>query len=151
MAIPADVAAHFILIESQVFGGLQILFDVPTTADGLDHEGQRRSGASEDEVGGDLAGIVEAATKEEEVAVIDAALMDDGQDGPGEETLTFGAQALGEEVPVGWTQGLLLDGGHISQQAAVAGLDSDDLNGGDRQSVGVVLLFQPEAQVRAVA
>src|SRR5437762_11837237 len=38
MAIPADIAADFILIEPQVFGGLQIFFDRPAGANSL-HDG----------------------------------------------------------------------------------------------------------------
>src|SRR5260370_5292029 len=35
MAIPAHVAAHFIVIQPQVFGGLQVLFNAPAHANGL--------------------------------------------------------------------------------------------------------------------
>src|SRR2546421_3314478 len=113
MAIPAQVTAHFILIESQVFGGLQVLFDVPAAANGLDHDGQRRGRRRKDEIRGDLAGIVEAATKDEEVTVVDGALMHNGQDGPGKQTLAFGTQALGEGLPVRWAERLLMNGGGI--------------------------------------
>src|SRR2546421_7912083 len=122
MAIPAQITAHFILIESQVFGGLQVLFDVPAAANGLDHDGQRRGRERKDEVRGDLAGIVEAATKDEEVAVVEGAVVQDGQESPGKEALTFAAVALREELPVLWAERLLLDRGNISQQAPVVGL-----------------------------
>src|SRR5260370_1797923 len=69
MAIPAEVTAHFIVIESGVFGGLQVLFDVPAAANGLHDGGQRRSREPEDEVGGYLAGVAGAATQDEELAV----------------------------------------------------------------------------------
>jgi hypothetical protein len=131
VAIPAQVATYFLLVEAQVFGGLQVLFDVKAGANGLHDEGQRGSRRRKDEVGSDLAGIIEAATQDEEVAVIDAALMHDGQDGPGEETLAFGAQALGEQLPVLGAQRLLLDGGDIGEQGSVAGLASSDLDGGN--------------------
>ena len=124
---------------------------MPAGANGLHDEGQRRGQWGKDEVRGDLAGIIEAAAQDEEVAVIDTALVQDGQDGPGEEALALGAQALGEQLPVVWAQRLLLDGGHIGEQESIAGLDTDDLDGGNGEGVGVVLLFQPEAQIGAVA
>jgi hypothetical protein len=46
---------------------------------------------------------------------------------------------------------LLLDGGDIGEQGSIARLDTHDLDGGNRQSVGIALLFQPEAQVGTVA
>jgi hypothetical protein len=151
MAIPAQVATHFIVIEPQGFGGLQVLFDVPAAANGAYDGGERRGQWGKDQVSGDLAGIVEAAPKDEEVAVVEAALVQDGQAGPGKEALAFAAQALREELPVRWAQRLLLDGSDIRQQAALVRLDTDDLERGDRQGVGVALLFQEDPQVRAVA
>ncbi len=50
MAIPAAVAAHFVLIESQSFGGLQILFDMKACANGLDDDGQGRLQGSVDQI-----------------------------------------------------------------------------------------------------
>ena len=35
VAIPAHVAAYFILVKSQNFASVQVLFDVPTAANGL--------------------------------------------------------------------------------------------------------------------
>ena len=150
MARPADRTAHFILIESEVFAGFDVLFDVPAAAN-RPHDGrQRRGWERKDQVGGDLAGIVEAATKDEEVAVVHRALVHDGQDGPREEPLAFGALALREELPVLGAQ-RLLDAGDIGQHAPVFGLDTDDFDGGDGQGRRVALLLQEEAQVGAVA
>jgi hypothetical protein len=58
MAIPAEVAAHFILIESQCFARLQVLFDAPACANGLHHGGQRSLGWSPDEEVSQLVGVV---------------------------------------------------------------------------------------------
>ena len=91
MAIPAQIAADFRLIESQVFGGLDVLFDVPACADRL-HDGRQGSGGwCPHQVEGHLGWIIEATTKDEEVATIDRALVQEGQDGPIKEALALGA------------------------------------------------------------
>src|SRR5712692_145635 len=42
VAIPAHIAAYFILVKSQSFASVQVLFDVPTAANGLHDERQGR-------------------------------------------------------------------------------------------------------------
>src|SRR5947209_4051789 len=82
MAIPAEVAAHFILIESQVFAGLQVLLNAPAGANGLHDGGQRRVQRSKDQVVGELVGVVKATAHDQEVATVHAASLEPGQDGP---------------------------------------------------------------------
>src|SRR5437660_2444585 len=100
MAVPAEVAAHFILVESQVFAGLQVLFNAPASANGLHHGGERRGKGSPDQVIGQLMWVVEAATDEQPVSSIDGAALHPGQERPVEEPFPFGAQTLAEAVPV---------------------------------------------------
>src|SRR6266568_2528733 len=50
MAVPAQVTAHFIVVESEGFASLQVLFDMPAGPDGLHHGGQERVGWSPDQV-----------------------------------------------------------------------------------------------------
>ena len=73
MAIPANVAAHFILIESQRFGGLQVLFDMPAGTNGLHHDGEGRLQGSVDQVIGQFVGVVEAATDHEKCSTVGGA------------------------------------------------------------------------------
>src|SRR5882762_7382463 len=122
MTIPAQVAAHFILIESQSFGRFQVLFDTPPCTNGLHHGGQRRLWWSRDEEIGHLIWIVKATAKDEPVAAIHGASLRDGQTRPVEKPLAFGAQASREALPIASTQGLLGDAGHITEQKACAGL-----------------------------
>ena len=150
MAIPADVATDFILIESQVFAGLQVLFNVPTRANGLHDGGERRGLGSKDQVVGQSVRGVQAATHDQEVAAVDAAALEPGQDGPVKEALAFGAQALTQGLPVLLAKGLLGDVGHRVEQASLLGLDTDDLDGWHGQRVGVALRFEEGAQVGAV-
>jgi hypothetical protein len=151
MAIPAEVAAHFIVVESQIFGRLQVLLHVPAGADGLHHEGQRRVEWGPDQVIGQFVWVVEAAPHHEPMATVYGAPMHHGQARPIKEALAFGAQARRVALPVAGTQRLLRTAGHISQQDARAGLYTDDFGGGHRQRVGVALLLQEVAQARAVA
>src|SRR5262249_15785941 len=73
MTIPAEVAAHFILIESQSFGGLQVLFDVPPCANGLHHDGEGRLIWSGNEVISQFVGVVEATTDHKELSTVHGA------------------------------------------------------------------------------
>ena len=91
MARPAQIAADFRLIESQGFGGFNILFDVPAGPDGLDDGGERRGQGSKDQVIGQFVRVIEAATNHEEVATVERALVEDRQDGPVKEALALGA------------------------------------------------------------
>ena len=126
MAIPAQIAAHFRLIESQGFGSFNILFDVPAGPDGLDDGGERRGQGSKDQVIGQFVRVIEAATNHEEVATVERALVEDRQDGPVKEPLALGAQALGESLPVLRAERTLGDAAHISKQRAGGGLDTND-------------------------
>src|SRR6266496_670829 len=65
VAIPAEVTAHFIVIESEGFTSLQILLDMPAAPNGPHDDGQRRVRARPDQVGAELAGIVEEDRSEE--------------------------------------------------------------------------------------
>src|SRR6266516_5798122 len=66
MTIPAEVAADFIVIQSEVFGRFQVLFDVPPCANGLDNNGQRGVRWRRDQEVSQLVGVVQAAAHHEE-------------------------------------------------------------------------------------
>ena len=87
MAIPADIAADFIVIQSKIFGGFQVLFDAPTRSNSL-HDGRQGRGQwGKDQVRGHFKRRVEAATKHQEVAFVHGAMLEQGQDGPIKEPL----------------------------------------------------------------
>ena len=115
MAIPTPVAAHFILIEAQVFGDLQVLFDVPAGANGLHHGGQGRLRRGPDQIIGQFMRVLQAAAKDEPMATVQAAPMHQRQPGPIKEALAFGALALTEPLPIAGMERLVRDAGHISQ------------------------------------
>src|SRR5947208_17188394 len=98
MAIPAQIAADFRLIESQVFGGLDVLFDVPACADRL-HDGRQGSGGwFPHQVEGHPGWSIEATTKNEGVATIHRALVPEGPGGPIKETQPLCAQTPREAL-----------------------------------------------------
>src|SRR6266480_276968 len=111
MAIPAQVAADLIVIESEGFVGVQVLFDVPTASDSLHHGGQGRVGWRPDQIIGQLIGVVEAAAHEEPMATIRDTSLHHRQASPVKKTLAFGAQALREAVPLPDTERLLGNAG----------------------------------------
>ena len=151
MAIPADVAAHFILIQAKIFAGFQILFNVPTGANGL-HDGGQGSGLrSKDQVIGHGLRGIEATAKHQPMALVHGATVEQRQHGPIKEPLPFGPLALTESLPVLGAQGVLPDAGHITEQASRFGLPSSDFGARDSHCVGVSLLLQPQSQVEAVS
>ena len=93
VAIPAQVAAHFVVIESEGEALLQVLFDVPAGADGLHHGGQGRVGWGPDQVIGQLVRVVQAAAHDEPMAPVGGAGLHEGQASPVKEALAFGALA----------------------------------------------------------
>ena len=76
MAIPADVAAHFILVKSKLFAGLQVLFDAPACPNGLHDGGQGCRQWGKDQVIGQFVRLVQTATKDQEVSVVHSASVD---------------------------------------------------------------------------
>src|SRR6266700_267951 len=150
MAIPAEVAADFILIQSQVFAGLQVLLNAPAGPNGLHDGAERRGQGSKDQVIGQLLRIVQATAYDQEMAAVDVAALEPGQDGPVKEAFAFAAQALREWLPVLWAQGLLGDAGDRAEQASLLGLDTDDLDARHGQGVGIALRLEEGAQLRAV-
>ena len=91
---------------------------MPPCANGLHHGGQGSVGWGKDEEIGQLAWIVEAAAKDEPMASVHRAPMHHGQARPGKEALPFGAQTLGETLPIAPTQSLLRKAGDITEQQA---------------------------------
>src|SRR5260370_13421561 len=126
MAIPTPVAAHFILIELQSFGGLQVLFDMPVGATGLHHGGQGGVGRGPDQEIGQLVWVVEAAAHQEPMATVHGASVHDWQASPVKEALPFGTQALTQTLPITDTERLLCDAGHRASQDACPCLYTDD-------------------------
>lgn len=94
MAVPAEVTASFIMIQTKAFRGLQALFDAPPCANGLDHDGQRGVWWGPDQEVGQFVGIVEAAAHEEPMTTVHGASMHDWQASPVKEAFAFGAQTL---------------------------------------------------------
>src|SRR5215472_6765691 len=70
MSVPAEVAAHFIVRETESFARLQVLFDVPACADGLHAGGQRRGRRSKNQIVRQLMWRIETATDQQEVAFV---------------------------------------------------------------------------------
>ncbi len=151
MTIPADIAADFIVIESKIFGGFQVLFDAPTRSNSL-HDGRQGRGQwGKDQVIGHFERRVEAATKHQPMAFVHGAMLEQRQDGPIKEPLPFGALALTESLPVLGAQRTVPDAGDIAEQTPRLGLHADHFGGRNGQGVGVALLLQPEPQVGAVS
>jgi hypothetical protein len=151
VAIPAEIAADFILIQAQLFTSLQVLFDVPPRANGLHDGGELRGKWGPDEIKGQLSWVVETATDHEEVASVHGPGLHPGEAGPVEKAFAFGALALAEPLPVAGPKVLGGQAGHVSEEACLLALHTDDFGAGDGERVGVALLFQPLPQVRAVA
>ena len=141
VTIAADIAAHFRLVQAQVFAGLQVLFAVPTRANSLHHGRERRRQWSRDQVRSQFVRVVEAATDDQPVATVHAALLDPGPDGPIEKALPFGALALTEALPVLGAQGTVGDIGDITEQDAGFGLPSSDFGARHRQRVREAVLL----------
>ncbi len=124
---------------------------MPAGSNGLHHDGQGRIQGSGDQVVGQFVGVVEAATDHEEVTTVHRASAHDRQASPVKEALAFGAQAGREALPIAGTQRLLRDTGDITEQKTCSALHANDFGARDGQRVGVALLFEEDAQVRAMA
>src|SRR5215475_12125203 len=85
MAVPGEVTAHCIVIEAQIFGRFQVLFDAKACANRLHHERQRRLHGSVDQVIGQLVRVVEAATDHEPMTTVRDTSMYHRQASPVEE------------------------------------------------------------------
>ncbi len=151
MPIPAQVAAPFVVVQAQSFGRFSILFDVPPRSNGLDDRGQGHAKRGEDQVKGQLGGIIEATTDDQEVACIHAPGLHPGQDGPIKEAFSFSALALAEPLPVPAPKLVVRDAAHIAEQNSCGSLHADHFGAGDSHGVGVALLLEPLPQVRTVA
>jgi hypothetical protein len=93
MAVPAHITAHFIVVESEGFASLQVLFDMKACPDGLHHGGQGCVGWGPDQVIGQLVRVVQAAAHDEPMAPVHGAGLHEGQASPVKEALAFGALA----------------------------------------------------------
>ena len=151
MAIPAHVVTYFVLVKSQRFAGLQVLFDVPAAANGQHDERQGRVRWGPDQIEGQLVRVVEAAAKNEPMATVGGDPIEDRQPGPIEEPRPFGALALAEAMPVLWVQCVSCDIADITEQASRWSLHTDHFDGGNSHRVGVALLLEKEPQVKTVA
>src|SRR5436190_646428 len=70
MAIPADPAADFVLVQSHILRRFEVFFNMPAGADGRNHLGQGGALWPKDEVVGLLERIAEAPTNEQPVPSI---------------------------------------------------------------------------------
>src|SRR6266536_1065524 len=100
MAIPSQEAAHFVVIEPQVFAILKIFFDAKASSQSGDFGLQRGLGGSKDQVVGQVWGGSDAATDEQAVPPIIATLMPHGHARPLKETRPFAALAHRQGLPV---------------------------------------------------
>src|SRR2546429_6835477 len=125
VAIPAEVAAHFILVKAQVFADFQVLFDVPPGANGPHHDGQRCVGRSPDQVVSQLVRVIEATTKDEPMATVGLTSVDERQAGPVKGGPAFWAPAANGPMPLLFWQRPGRDTGPLSQQKAGAGLPTN--------------------------
>ncbi len=121
MAIPAQVAADLIVIESEGFAGLQVLFDVPPASDSLHHGGQGGIRWGSDQEIGQLVRVVEAAAHDEPMATVRDTSMHHGQASPVKKALPFGAQARRVAVPIPGTERLLCNAGHVDSAGGRCG------------------------------
>ena len=151
MAVPTEVATHFILIEAKIFGVFQVDLNRPACSDSQNHRVQGGPRRCEDQVIGLFARVVEATANHQPVASIHGAVKDLRQDGPIKEPLAFGSLTHRESLPVLRVQYLLLDARHITNPVSLGSLNTNHFIGRDGQREGETLLFQPEPQVRAVS
>src|SRR5258708_10695723 len=151
MAVPANVATHFILIEAKIFGIFQVDLNRPPRSDCQDDGLQGGPRRCEDQVIGLFVRVVQATAENYPVASVHYATMDLGHNGPIKEPLPFGSQAHRESLPVLGTQRLLLDACHLANPVSLSGLNTDDFIGRDSQRVGEALLFPPDPPVSAVS
>ena len=134
MTIPAEVAAHFIVVKAEGFGRFQVLFDAPARADGQPPwwaQGSRvapRPGSRPTRVGRPGSGAPRANGDRRRPQHARWA------DEPVKEALAFGTQALGETLPIPRAEGLLGDASHIREQEACPCLHTDHLNGRDGEA-----------------
>src|SRR6266487_2993656 len=148
MAIPSQEAAHFVVIQSEIFAILKIFFNAPTTSQSGDFGLQRGLGGSKDQIIGQVWGGSDAATDEQRVPAIVSALLPNGQGCPVKETRPFGPFAHGQGLPVarGKPCG---DVAHFqSAHAHGRQIQHDWFITGDSHHVGLRVRFQPDAQVR---
>src|SRR5579864_5790060 len=82
MAIPTDIATHFIVIQAQTFAGLQILFNVPTSSNSLHDGGQGSRLWGKDQVIRQLVWVVQAPKDHQPVSSVHCATMEHRQDRP---------------------------------------------------------------------
>ncbi len=151
MAVPANVATHFILIKAKIFGIFQVDLNRPACSDSQNHRVQGGPRRCEDQVIGLFVRVVEATADHQPVASIRRAALDLRHSGPIKEPFPFGSLAHREPLPVLGAQLLLLDACHLGKPVSpVGGLNADHFIGRDRQREGEPLFFQPEPQVGAV-
>ena len=152
MAIPADEAAHLVVIQSQIFGRFKIFLDMPACPDGRHHLLQRGPWWSKDEVVGLLLRIGEAATNEQPMVSILFPLMQDGHGCPVKEPGAFGPFTHREALPILVMQ---QESFHFADfHPSASPIRSHYPNGfiaGDRQHVGIAMRLQPGAQVQVAA
>ena len=93
MAIPPNVAAHFVLIEAKLFGVFQIDLNRPACSDSQNDRLQAGARWCKDQVIGFFERRVQATADHEPVASIYGAVKNLGEDGPIKKPLAFGALA----------------------------------------------------------
>lgn len=70
MTRSAEETAHVVLIQAQICAGISIFFDAPPGPNGWHDDGQGRGKRSEDQGGGEHAGIIETATHGQDVVPV---------------------------------------------------------------------------------
>ena len=147
MAIPSHKAAHFVVIEPQIFPILKIFFNAPATSQSGDFGLQSGVGGCEDEVIGQIRGGKGGAADEQGVPAIVSALMQHGRTDPIKEAGTFTSLTHRESLPrVGWQQRWYLADLQVAHSPSRY-LEYDRFITGHSAYVAIVMGFQPGAQV----
>lgn len=147
-AVPGGEPSDFVILQAHLFACFETLLNAPPGADRLNHLGERGIQRRKDQIVGFLPWIVEAATHEQGVPSILLPAMQDGKECPIKEPWPLGSFAHGESVPiVRMKHGCLgLFNGHAL--ASIRRLDAYRLITGDGQHKGILMRFEPEAQVQ---
>src|SRR5258708_30339856 len=99
MAVPSDKAAHFILIQSQVFAPLKILFNAPAASQSRDLGKQRGGGRSKDQIIRQFRGGIEGAADQQRMPAIILSAVQHMHTRPVKQPPSFGALTPRPAVP----------------------------------------------------
>jgi len=146
--VPTMVATHFVILQAHFFPCLETFFNAPSRSDRLDHLGKRGAHWGKDEVVGFFARIVETTANQQEVSSIILPPMEHGHQRPIEPSWSLGAVTHRDPLPIIGVKRECLGLGHRHAFAALCGRYPHGFIAGNGQHVGVLMRFQPEAEVQ---